>query len=159
MIEALAKINKNFSLSFLVGSIVLAFIAGLAIVAVVQFFPDQNLAPTPLLSQTKSDRPAFVVDKPCVVGTRCEGPEIQANDPEGDDVTYRVYDKETNTEVTKSNTLKSGTTYIPKFSFSEAGEKQLYVVVEDGAGHKSPDYPVVVKVVPKDTVEPKTTVQ
>lgn len=139
-------IFKNHKLSFITGSLVLFVVAAVSIVVIYQYLPEQNLAPTPFLSETKSSRPTFVVDKPCVVGAKCDGPEIKAVDPENDNVIYHFYDKATGQEITKQITAESGKTVVPKFQFNESGEKQLYVVVEDGAGHESAEYPIIMQV-------------
>ncbi len=146
MIDIASKINKIFVFNFITGSIILGLLAALSIIVIAQYFPDQNLAPTPLLTQQKDKIDTLVVDKPCEVGKRCEGPNVTAKDPEGDDIIYRFFDKTTNQEVTKQIATQSGKTVVPRFTFNEPGEKQLYLVVEDTAGHASPQYPIIIKV-------------
>ena len=76
-----------------------------------------------------------------MAGGTCQGPTVSAEDPEGDKLTYKFYDKAT-AEVVGN----SGEEVTPQFTFDKSGEKELYMVVEDGSGHTSKDYPIIIPV-------------
>lgn len=81
----------------------------------------------------------------CEAGENCLGPSLKAEDPEGDKLTYKFYDKATG-ELIKEITANSGEEVTPDFKFDSAGQKNLYMVVEDGSGHTSKDYPIIIPV-------------
>ena len=70
---------------------------------------------------------------------------MAAEDPEGDQLTYKFYDRATG-EAVGEVTAPSGEPVTPEFTFDQSGEQQLYMVVEDGAGHTSKDYPIIIPV-------------
>lgn len=112
-------------------------------VLVMYFFmaESQDLIPTPLISVDRSVKDMGE----CVAGETCAGPTVSAQDPEGDLLTYKFYDKVTG-ELVDEVVAPSGEEVTPKFKFGSAGEKELYMVVEDGSGHTSKDYPIIVPV-------------
>lgn len=101
----------------------------------------QDLEATPLITVDRS----FKEMGECVAGSDCAGPVVSAQDPEGDQLTYKFYDKTTG-ELVEEVKAASGEEVIPKFKFDSSGEKELYMVVEDGSGHTSKDYPIIVPV-------------
>ncbi len=113
-----------------------------AMALIIRMMPEQNLAPTPIVSFERS--PLRVQE--CKVGEVCTGPTIRAQDPEGDQVTIRFYDKATGQPVGEPIKAEAGEAVTPEFKFNKAGEQELYMVVEDGAGHTSKDYPVIIPV-------------
>jgi hypothetical protein len=113
-----------------------------AIAVVVSQLPAQDLAPTPSVSIERT--PLRVQN--CVVGKECKGLTVRAQDPEGDKVKIQFYDQATGKPVGKPITADSGESVTPEFTFDKAGEQKLYMVVEDGAGHTSQDYPVIIPV-------------
>ena len=103
---------------------------------------EQYLAPTPPIT---IDRVGSTLPTECMAGSACLGPIVAAEDPEGDELIYKFYDKETGEQVAEVK-APSGEEVSPEFTFNSSGEKQLYMVVEDGAGHTSKNYPIIIPV-------------
>jgi|GEM_PF-3500145 hypothetical protein len=132
--------------STLAGVVVLVVVTALGLVAVANRWSTQDLSPTPLITLPTDGRRVPLVAKPCRVGQVCSGPTVAAKDPEGEKLTYRFYDQQTNQLVGQPIQANSGQPVTPKFEFNEIGDKRLYMVVEDGAGHKAPDYPIIIPI-------------
>ncbi len=115
----------------------------LSAVGVMYFFlsKNQKMEPTPLILVTRIGRTKVE----CKAGVICSGPVFQGEDPEGDDLTYKFYDQATG-ELVHEVKAASGEAVAPEFTFSSSGEKQLYMVVEDGSGHTSKNYPLIIPV-------------
>lgn len=123
----------------------IVLILGIAAVGVISLkLRVQQLEPSPLI-QVVHEPDSQVAQQPCQVGEVCTGPTLKAQDPEGDQLTYKFYDLVTGQPVAEY-TADSGESVTPEFKFNESGEKQLYMVVEDGAGHTSKDYPIIIPV-------------
>jgi hypothetical protein len=104
---------------------------------------DQDLSPSPLVEVRRTS--SLNQNQTCVAGGTCKGPSVTAQDPEDDQLTYKFYDKATG-ELVREIKANSGETVTPEFQFASPGEKQLYMVVEDGSGHTSQDYPIIIPV-------------
>lgn len=102
---------------------------------------EQDLAATPMIMFEKQPQSYA----PCKAGEVCRGPTIKANDPEGDSLIYKFFDPTTGRQV-EEITASSGEQVTPEFTFDSPGEKQLYMVVEDGSGHTSENYPIIIPV-------------
>jgi len=126
------------------GVLILGVLGAIGVLAVLAYLPEQNLPPTPLiiLSHSASAKTTGA----CKVGQACSGPTVTARDPEGESLTYRFYDSSTRQPVTPPITAESGKAVTPTFRFNESGDRKIYMVVEDGAGHVAPDYPIIIPV-------------
>lgn len=122
-----------------IGTLLVIFTA--LIIGYVFIQSDQKLEPTPMINIDRTKK----VNDECRAGGNCAGPTVSANDPEGDELTYKFYDKETG-ELVREVTAASGEEVTPEFSFNTSGEKELYMVVEDGSGHTSKNYPIIIPV-------------
>ena len=143
-------LNKQ-QISLTVGSAILGSVATIAILVLQPYLVQQDIGITAtfMLHRPKNKGvPEAVKSEVCVVGQVCAGPTVAANDPEGDKVTYKFLDEQRK-PVAESITADSGAPVTPEFKFNEAGEKKIYMVVEDGSGHTSADYPIIIPVEPK----------
>jgi len=128
------------------GILALVAVAAVGVLVVASRWSAQDLSPTPLVTLPSKNRHVPLVAKPCRVNQVCVGPTVSAVDPEGERLTYRFYDQRTKQLVGQPIQADSGQPVTPKFEFNELGEKSLYMVVEDGAGHKAPDYPIIIPI-------------
>lgn len=147
--EVKASILKSF-ISPIAGSIILAVAAAGGIGVVWLYSAEQNLPPTPFIEVFRNASGRKIVGE-CEVGKVCPTSAITAVDPEGDPIVFKFIDQATGQEVIPAIKTQSGQPIKPEFKFNQAGEKQIYVVVQDGAGHTSSKYPMVVDVKAEQT--------
>lgn len=133
-------------ISLVVGSVILGAIGMLALLVLQPYLVDTFIPDAVEVKVLPRKAKEPVRTEPCEAGKPCDGPTVSAKDPEGEQVTYRFIDSETKQDVTKPIRAASGEQVTPKFEFASPGEKKLYMVVEDGAGHTSAEYPVIVPV-------------
>ena len=125
----------------LYGVIVMLVVLVGVVVMFIFLSTSQDLAPTPPVVINRLGK----MEVACAAGEVCSGPTVTAEDPEGDPLTYKFFDRATGEQVGKV-TAPSGQAVTPEFNFDSSGEKQLYMVVEDGSGHTSKDYPIIIPV-------------
>ncbi|MFA4818617.1 MAG: hypothetical protein WC621_02120 [Patescibacteria group bacterium] len=127
------------------GTLILALLALVGIVVIAALLPDQNLAPTPFIAVAREEWGKKIAGE-CQVGQKCTGPVLSAVDPEGDPVEFYFYDKTTKKEIIPPIKTESGNKVTPNFKFDQSGEKRVYVIVQDGSGHASAEYPMIINV-------------
>lgn len=131
-------------ISTIVGTIVLGLAAAGSILVLTAYQPDEDVYY--LSIQSTRHKKNLKPKTACQVDKVCAGPTVAAEDPEGERVTYKFYDAKTNQLVSDPITANSGKPVTPKFNFTKPGQQQLYMVVEDGSGHTSANYPIIVPV-------------
>ncbi len=147
--EVKASLIKPF-VSPIMGAIILGLFAAMGIGVIWLNLMEQNLPPTPFIEVVRTESGKKIAGD-CEVGKPCKASAITAVDPEGDPITFKFIDKATGKEVIPPIKTESGKTVKPEFKFNQAGEKQIYVVVQDGAGHTSAEYPMVIGVKAEET--------